>query len=79
MTHAGDPLANGRKGFSHCVSDHRFVLAAVLLVAEGTDKRAATAQFWVDQTLSGGAGDERDPVAEGQGLSISVLVLGVLA
>ena len=78
LTHAGDPLANGHKGFSHCVSDHRFVLAAFASVAQGTDKQAAVAEFQVAQVFSEGAGDallvaERDPVSEGRGLGVAVL------
>ena len=69
MTHAGNPLANGRKGFSHCVSDHRFVLAAFASVAHSVDEQAAVAEFRVAQVFSEGAGDallvaERDPVSE---------------
>ena len=61
--------ANGRKGFSHCVSDHRFVLVAFALVAHSADKQAAVAEFWVAQVFSEGAGDallvaEQDPVSE---------------
>ena len=69
MTQAGDPLADGHEGFSHCVSDHRFVLPAFASVAHGTDKQAAAAEFWVAQVFSEGAGDtllvaERDPMSE---------------
>ena len=69
LTYAGDPLANGRKGFSHCVSNHRFVLAAFASVAHGMDQQAAAAEFRVAQVFSEGAGDallvaERDPVSE---------------
>ena len=69
MTQAGDPLADGRKGFSHCISTHRFVLAAFALVAHSADKQTAAAEFWVAQVFSEGAGDallvaERDPVSE---------------
>ena len=58
-----------RKGFSHCISDHRFVLAAFASVAHGIDQQVATAEFWVAQVFSEGAGDallvaERDPVSE---------------
>ena len=59
MTHAGDPLANGREGFSHCISDHRFVLAAFASAAHGVDKQAAAAEFRVAQVFSEGAGDGR--------------------
>ena len=70
MTHAGDPLVNGRKGFSHCISDHRFVLAALASVAHSMDNQAAAAEFRVAQVFSEGAGDallvaERDPVSKG--------------
>ena len=69
MTQAGDPLADGREAFSHCISDHRFVLAAFASVTHGVDKQAAVAEFWVAQVFSEGAGDallvaERDPVPE---------------
>ena len=57
LTHAGDPLANGRKGLSHCVSDHRFVLATFSSAAHDTDKQTAVAEFWVAQVFSEGAGD----------------------
>ena len=78
LTQAGDPLADGRKGFSHCISNHRFVLAAFASVAHGADKQAAAAKFWVAQVCSEGAGDallvaERDPVSEGGGLGVAVL------
>ena len=61
LTQAGNPLADGHKGFSRCVSDHRFVHSA--------DKQAAAAEFWVAQVFSEGPGDallvaERDPVSE---------------
>ena len=49
LTQAGDPLADGREGFSHCVSDHRFVLAAFALVTHSVDKQVAVAEFWVAQ------------------------------
>ena len=70
LTQAGDPLADGHEGFSHCVSNHRLVLAAVPSTAKGADKQAAVVQFWVAQVLSEGVADallvaERDPVAEG--------------
>ena len=69
MTQAGDPLADGHEGFSHCVSDHRFVLAAVASVTHGMDKQVAVAKFWVAQVFSEGAGDallvaELDPVSK---------------
>ena len=69
MTHAGDPLVNGRKGFSHCISDHRFVLAAFASVTHSAGKQAAAAEFWVAQVFSEGAGDallvaEPDPVSK---------------
>ena len=78
MTQAGNPLADGRKGFSHCVSNHRFVLVAFALVANGADKQVAAAELWVAQALSEGAGDallatERDPVSERGGLGVPVL------
>ena len=77
MTQAGDPLADGRKGFGHRISDHRFVLAAFALAAHSADKQAAVAEFRVAQMFSEGAGDallvaERDPVAEGGRLGVSV-------
>ena len=56
-THVGDPMADGCEGFSHCVSNHRFVLAAVASVAHGVDKWAAAAEFRVTQMFSEGAGD----------------------
>ena len=70
MTQAGDPLADGREGFSHCVSDHRFVLVAFALAAHGVDQHAAAAEFRVAQVFSEGACDallvaERDPVSKG--------------
>ena len=69
LTQAGDPLANGRGGFSHCVNDHRFVLAAVTSVTHGTDEQVSVAKFWVAQVFSEGAGDalrmaELDPVSK---------------
>ena len=69
MTQAGDPLADGREGFRHCISNHRFVLAAFASAAHGADKQAAAAEFWVAQVFSEGAGDallvaEQDPVSE---------------
>ena len=72
-----NPLADGCEGFSHCVSDHRFILAAVTSVVHGTDKHVAAAQFWVAQVFSEGAGDallvaECDPVTKGGGLGVSV-------
>ena len=78
LIQAGHLLADGREGLSHSTSCHRFVLAAILSVAEGTDEHTAVAQFWVAQALSEGAGDallvaERDPVTKG---CFSVSVLG---
>ena len=69
LTQAGDPLANGHESFSHCISNHRFVLAAVASVAHGVDKQVAAAQFRVAQVFSEGAGDallvtELKPVSE---------------
>ena len=69
MTQAGNPLADGHKGFSHCVSNHRFVLAAFVSAVHGTDQQAAAAEFRVAQVFSEGAGDallvaERDPVSK---------------
>ena len=69
LTQAGDPLANGREGFSHCISDHRFVLVALASAAHGIDQQVATVEFRVAQVFSEGAGDallvaERDPVSE---------------
>ena len=69
LTHAGDPLADGREGLSHCISNHGFVLAAFASVAHGADKQAAAAEFKVAQVFSEGAGDallvtELKPVSE---------------
>ena len=65
----GDPLANGREGFSHCVSNHRLVFAAFASVAHRVGKQAAVAEFWVAHVFSEGVGDallvaEQDPVSE---------------
>ena len=69
MTQAGDPLADGRKGFCRRISNHRFVLAAVASAAHGMDKWPAVAQFRVAQVFSEGAAGallkaECDPVSE---------------
>ena len=69
MTRAGDPLADGREGFSHFISKRRFVLAAIASVTHGMDKQAAAAKFWVAQVCSEGAGDallvaELDPMSK---------------
>ena len=78
LTHAGDPQADGREGFSHCISNHRFVFASFLSAARGTDEHAAAAEFWVTQVFSEGAGDallmaELCPVSEHGGLGVLVL------
>ena len=56
LTQAGDPQVNGREGFGHCVSDHRFVPAEFASAAHGTDEQvlAAAAEFWVAQVFSEG-------------------------
>jgi len=78
LTQVGNPLANAREGFSHCVSCHRFVFATVPSVSQGIDEHVAVAQFLVAQAMSEGAGDalleaKGDPVAEGGGLGVPVL------
>ena len=78
LTHAGDPRADGREGFRHCVSNHRFVLASFSSAAHSTDEQVAAGEFWVTQVFSEGAGDalfvaELCPVSKCGGLGVSVL------